>query len=160
MKNIYTKHDFSHIGEIDAKNIYKFFLGLFPYTMRTCAYHYINIYKKTVGIKNRFIFIWLSGLNILYLSCKQRKKQDDMERKDIENDIQRIFKENRIWHDWDVSLDGSVWVSVDWGDWKHDHLYLDHVMRENGYILMAKEVTDEDGSDAYSAVHTFLKYEF
>lgn len=45
MKNIYTKHDFSHIGEIDAKNIYKLFLGLFPYTMRTCAYIYIKQVK-------------------------------------------------------------------------------------------------------------------
>ena len=26
MKNIYTKHDFPHIGEFDAKNIYKLFL--------------------------------------------------------------------------------------------------------------------------------------
>ena len=83
-----------------------------------------------------------------------------MERKDIEKDIQRIFKENKIWHDWDVSLDGSVEISVDCGDWKHDHLYLDHMMMENGYILVAKEVTEEDGGDAYSAVHTFLKYEF
>lgn len=141
------------------RKIFTNFFCSTPYTMRTCAYHYINI-KKTVWIKNRFIFIWPFGLNILYLSCKQRKKQNNMERKDIEKDIQRIFKENKIWHDWDVSLDGSVWVSVDWGDWKHDHLYLDHVMRENGYILMCKEVTEEDGSDAYSAVHTFLKYEF
>jgi hypothetical protein len=83
-----------------------------------------------------------------------------MERNDIEKDIQRIFKENKMWHDWDVNLDGSVEISVDWGDWKHDHLYLNHVMRENGYILMGEEVTEEDGGDAYSAVHTFLKYEF
>jgi hypothetical protein len=81
-----------------------------------------------------------------------------MERKDIEKDIQRIFKENEMWYDWDVDFfDNTVEINVELGDWKHDHLCLDHVMKENGYILIDKKVTEEDGSDAYSAVHTFLK---
>ena len=80
-----------------------------------------------------------------------------MERKDIEKDIQRIFEENEMWYDCDVNLDGSVEINVEWGDWKHDHMYLNHVMKENGYCLTDEEVTEEDGSDAYSAVHTFLK---
>lgn len=83
-----------------------------------------------------------------------------MERKDIEKDIQRIFKENEMWYDWDVNLDGSVEIYVDWGDWKHDHLYLNYIMKENGYLFTGEEVTEEDGSDAYSATHTFLKSEF
>ena len=83
-----------------------------------------------------------------------------MERNDIEKDIQRIFKENERWYEWDVCLDGTVEISVEWGDWKHDHLYLNHVMKENGYIPRGEEVTEEDGSDAYSAVHIFLKCEF
>ena len=84
-------------------------------------------------------------------------KNKTMERKDIEKDIQRIFEENEMWYDCDVNLDGSVEISVVWGDWKHDHLCLNYVMRENGYILIDEKVTEEDGSDAYSAVHTFLK---
>jgi len=87
-------------------------------------------------------------------------KNKTMERKDIEKDIQRIFKENKMWYDWDVNLDGSVEISVDWGDWKHDHLYLNYIMKENGYALISEVVTEEDGSDAYSSVHTFLKREF
>ena len=82
-----------------------------------------------------------------------------MERNDIEKDIQRIFKENKMWYDWDVDFDGSVEINVEWGDWKHDHLHLNHVMKENGYILMGEKVTEEDGSDSYSAVHTYFKYD-
>lgn len=58
----------------DIQDCRHLFLGVWPffsYTMRTCAYHYNNI--KTDGIKNRFIFIWLSELNILYLSCNNNK---------------------------------------------------------------------------------------
>lgn len=83
-----------------------------------------------------------------------------MERKDIEKDIQRILNENDMWYEWDVDSKGTVEIDVEWGDWKHDHLYLDHVMRENGYIFTGEEVTEEDGSDTYSSVHTFLKREF
>lgn len=82
-----------------------------------------------------------------------------MERNYIEKDIQRIFKENEMWYEWGVGLDGTVEISVEWGDWKHDHLCLDHVMKENGYGLRGEKVTDIDGSDAYSSIHTYLKYD-
>ena len=82
-----------------------------------------------------------------------------MERKDIEKDIQRIFKEKDMWYEWGVCLDGTVEIEVCWGDWKHDHLYLDHVMKENGYGLRGERVTESNGSDAYSAIHTYFKYD-
>jgi hypothetical protein len=82
-----------------------------------------------------------------------------MERNDIEKDIQRIFKEKDIWYEWGVGLDGTVEIEVCWGDWKHDHLYLDHVMRENGYGLAGEMVTESDGSDAYSSVHRYRRME-
>lgn len=59
------------------------------------------------------------------------------------------------------SEDDTICVDVDWGDWKHDHLRLDHVAREffenKGYdvLNMNTEVTDEDGSDTYSATHSY-----
>lgn len=50
---------------------------------------------------------------------------------------------------------GSVCIKVTWGDWKHDHLYLDHLMGELGYILVNEDVTEEDGSDCYSSEHYY-----
>lgn len=41
------------------------------------------------------------------------------------------------------------------GDWKHDHARCDYVMEQNGYTLLKKEVTEEDGSDWYTAIHYY-----
>ncbi len=72
-----------------------------------------------------------------------------------EKDIKRIFKENDCYYDWDINPDGTIEVSVEWGDWKHDHLFLNYIMRENHYCLIDEDVTEEDGDDAYSSIHTF-----
>lgn len=83
----------------------------------------------------------------------------NMERNEIENDIQGILNEKGMDYDWGVCLDGTVEIEVCWGDWKHDHLYLDHVMKENGYRLTDECVTDENGSDAYSSIHYYKRTE-
>ena len=43
------------------------------------------------------------------------------------------------------------------GDWKHDHICLQYVMQEHGYSQVDERVTQEDGSDCYSSVHSFTK---
>jgi len=48
-------------------------------------------------------------------------------------------------------------ILIEWGDWKHDHIYLNHIMQEQGYTLIGERVTKEDGSDCYSSVHSFYK---
>lgn len=71
-------------------------------------------------------------------------------------DIQRIFKENQCYYDYDIDFnDGTIEVHIDWGDWKHDHLFLKHIMWKNHYRQTNEVVTEEDGSDAYSATHYF-----
>ena len=47
-------------------------------------------------------------------------------------------------------------IHVYWGDWKHDHLRLDKVMKNNGIDLVTTVITEDDGSDAYSATHYFM----
>ena len=78
-----------------------------------------------------------------------------MNTKFYEQDVQRIFKEYNCWYEWWVNLDGTIEIKGEWGDWKHDHLYLDNVMKENGWNPIGTETTEEDGSDCYSALHTF-----
>ncbi len=53
----------------------------------------------------------------------------------------------------------EIRVFVDNGDWKHDHLRVVRLI--NGTFLpdeIREEVTEEDGSDCYSAVHIFTFY--
>lgn len=51
----------------------------------------------------------------------------------------------------------AVQIDVNWGDWKHDHGYLDNLMRYIGYRKVGETVTEENGSDTYSSIHSFVK---
>lgn len=71
-------------------------------------------------------------------------------------DIWKYLRENgvypeEIWHD----INKDLVVSIEWGDWKHGHLYLDHLMKEKGFIKVGETTTGEDGSDCYSADHFY-----
>lgn len=59
---------------------------------------------------------------------------------------------------YDISeIENGFIISVEWGDWKHDHRYLEYLMGELDYILVDKKITNEDGSDCYSADHYYKK---
>ena len=49
-----------------------------------------------------------------------------------------------------------VECEISWGDWKHEHLRLKWLMEEIGCVRIGSEVTEEDGSDTYSAIHRFI----
>ena len=53
--------------------------------------------------------------------------------------------------------EGGVIVHIDWGDWKHDHGWCDTAMGYLGYACGGQIVTEENGSDCYSATHYFYK---
>lgn len=50
---------------------------------------------------------------------------------------------------------GKISICIEWGDWKHDHLYCDHLMKTLGYTCYDEEETETDGSDCYSAIHNY-----
>ena len=74
-----------------------------------------------------------------------------------EQDIKRIFNENELCYEYAVNDNGTIEVYIDWGDWKHDHRWCEDLMGYLGYGELGCEVTEEDGSDCYSAVHYFVK---
>lgn len=83
--------------------------------------------------------------------------------KSLANEFADRLSEQDAYYDiWFDEKDNTITVGVDWGDWKHDHMWLDifadKFFREKGYDLdnMNVEVTDEDGSDTYSANHTYV----
>ena len=80
------------------------------------------------------------------------------ERKKVQERVEKVFKENNLTYDWDVDLTLTyvVTINVQWGDWKHDHICLRRIMEQNGFIFFGEEVTEEDGSDTYSATHTYI----
>ena len=56
----------------------------------------------------------------------------------------------------DVSYDGEhIMVHISWGDWKHEHGRCDYILGNLGLTCVNTEVTEEDGSDCYSAVHYY-----
>lgn len=71
--------------------------------------------------------------------------------------IQQYFKEHNLFVD-EISEDkGHIVISIDWGDWKHEHGYCDYLMTQLGYIVVSQHVTEEDGSDCYSADHYYIE---
>ena len=71
-------------------------------------------------------------------------------------ELQKYLRENDA--DFDEVYehnDGTIEISISWGDWKHSHLYLRSLMSKKGYVNTNSEVTEEDGSDTYSATHWF-----
>ena len=48
-------------------------------------------------------------------------------------------------------------ILIEWGDWKHEHLRCDWLMREMGYTFFGSETVEDDGSDTYSAIRKYYK---
>lgn len=76
-----------------------------------------------------------------------------MNRKEI-NDY---LTDNGLWVEIISCKEEEISIYIEWGDWKHDHLFLRNLMYEKGYIRVRTEVTEENGSDCYSAIHYFKK---
>ena len=77
--------------------------------------------------------------------------------------LEKKFAENdRTYWEVGVELDPAnryfIRVAIDNGDWKHDHLFANYLIAETLDALGIKftqntAVTEEDGSDCYSADH-------
>lgn len=58
----------------------------------------------------------------------------------------------------DVSEDKTYfYINIEWGDWKHDHLYLHYLMIDLNLEYESHRVTEENGSDCYSAIYKYYK---
>lgn len=71
-------------------------------------------------------------------------------------ELRNYINENDIFADVYETASSFI-ISIEWGDWKHDHLYLTHLMKKRGYKEINCVVTEENGSDCYSAEHYFRK---
>jgi hypothetical protein len=71
-------------------------------------------------------------------------------------EIQKYLQEKGIYAEID-EYENELVVSIEWGDWKHEHGYCDYLMTLIGYTSTGQMVTEEDGSDCYSAEHYYTK---
>jgi hypothetical protein len=84
------------------------------------------------------------------------QNQRDMKPKEIES----YLKRNGMHPDSITGIDSEgrlVEIEINNGDWKHEHGRCRHLMAQAGYVRQDIEVTQEDGSDCFSAVHTYAK---
>lgn len=73
-------------------------------------------------------------------------------------EIERLLYDNSICANvWENKTLGTIQVEIEWGDWKHDHARAEWLIQENGYKHIGTDVTEEDGSDCYSAIHYFIE---
>ena len=67
------------------------------------------------------------------------------------------FKKHNCHYDIYPYMGLAVAIEITWGDWKHDHAFVDYIMRELGLTTkFGEETTEEDGSDTYSSIHYFV----
>ena len=70
--------------------------------------------------------------------------------------IQKALNDDGIsFSDVSENMNGEITIYIEWGDWKHDHLFCDHIMNNLGYYLCSETETETDGSDCYSSIHKY-----
>ena len=71
--------------------------------------------------------------------------------------VNKYISDNELYIDDISGNDEAIAISIEWGDWKHSHGYLDELMKHLDYTCGDQIVTEENGSDCYSATHYFYK---
>lgn len=108
-------------------------------------------YKSSIG-----------GKEVSYSSYDDAKSnmKNDFKMSDYNDELRAYLTDKKLYNDMWVDPDGRLAIAVKDGDWKHDHHYLDEVVREfffdkGLFVDIEEEVTDEDGSDVFSSNHYY-----
>lgn len=103
-----------------------------------------------------------------YYDLKERAPKLEEANEEVGFDLNQAFKslrnflmeaKPRFCNEMDMDEDNNtITVFIDYGDWKHDHYYLNSLIKEwassnNIECSIEEYVTFEDGSDTYSAEH-------
>ena len=79
------------------------------------------------------------------------------EDKKLYSGVTAILTANKMFYDISVS-DGFIKITVENGDWKHDHIALRNLMKSHGYTFIGRHIPDEEsGDDCFSAVYLYIK---
>jgi hypothetical protein len=78
--------------------------------------------------------------------------------KEKRKEIQKLFSSNKMFYDFTIDSKGIIEITVEDGDWKHDHLSLQHIMREAGYVFNGRHIPEDqdNGDDSFTAIYLYL----
>lgn len=74
---------------------------------------------------------------------------------------ERIDKVNKIFNDEHCGFTAEpngfdeVEITIDMGDWKHEHGYADYVMRTHGFVKCGEVITEDTDEDCYGSIHYY-----
>lgn len=87
------------------------------------------------------------------------KESVDIDDAKLEKELTNIFNQNHLYPEEMYVKNGEIYVYISNGDWKHEHLkckwLVNEVLDDQGLVTVdyLQRVTDDDGSDTYSAEH-------
>ena len=72
--------------------------------------------------------------------------------------IYELLKSKGIWANVSQYMGLPViQVEIEMGDWKHEHLYCDSIMKEAGYHKVNEQEIGDSQEDVYSSYHYYIK---
>lgn len=76
--------------------------------------------------------------------------------KNLRKRIAKLFADNKMPYDFSVDDQGYIRITVENGDWKHDHMRLQQLMKSESFVFFDRHIPDEEnGDDSYSAVYLY-----
>lgn len=93
-----------------------------------------------------------------YLTLEGIQKMNKWRKESVKNriaDANNTFKKENSGLFVELSEKNIVTIFISRGDWKHDHLYADCVMRNYAFRKVDEHVTEENGDDCYSSIHYY-----
>ena len=76
------------------------------------------------------------------------------------NEIERYLNSYELYPDSITGIGPEsriIKIEINYGDWKHEHGRCMKLMMRIGYVRQDMNVTEDTGSDCFSAVHTYAK---
>ena len=111
---------------------------------------------------NRKWQYFIGDKSVPYTSYEEAKShlKDDFNIMDYRDELNQFIKDRGAHFFVDATFDDRLCIEINWGDWKHDHRYADYLVREffnekGLWVSVDEEVTEEDGSDTYSAIRYY-----
>ena len=85
---------------------------------------------------------------------KLRLLKESVDNSDKVEVIRNLLENAGIYANVYSTTRNSIAVDIEWGDWKHDHLACKYIIKNHfPECEIFDKVTEEDGSDTYSATH-------
>ena len=77
--------------------------------------------------------------------------------KQLRKRIQEILSSHKMPYDFTIDSQGYIQITVIDGDWKHDHIALQHIMREAGFISFGRHIPEDqdNGDDSFTAIYLY-----